>query len=239
MDHNDELTIAARTKEWEIFAPDWEHFRQLPALPLGALCALSVGLTPYFASPDWVLYTALPHFDGSDPDECFDSGLDDAHINSFRAELLRAFVQRAYCATGNLAPLGHLSIAAGDAAGLDTLVSVSDFIAWAGVRSPAWEMPAEFMAFAESPLTAPAANGPIAKPLSRQRSQEAGILRVIEELGYSAKALPKQPPGMPGPKAAVRARLNLSIPSRQQWSTTVFNKAWERLRTTGEIADAP
>ena len=67
-------------------------------------------------------------------------------------------------------------------------------------------------------------------PVPRQRFQESEILRVISELGYSAKALPKAPPGKRGPKSEVRARLNMSA--------GVFDLAWERLRSQDEIQDA-
>jgi len=142
MDHNDETTIGARIKGWEIFAPDWNHFRQLPTLPLSALCALSVGLTPFFADPDWVLFTALPHFDCTDPDEFFWSDLDDEHVNAYRAVLLKVFYQRTNLAVGNLVPMGVLPVAVGEPDSLRTLVRASDFIAWAD--SMGWGLPAEF-----------------------------------------------------------------------------------------------
>ncbi len=68
------------------------------------------------------------------------------------------------------------------------------------------------------------------KPLQRQPHQEQEILQVIGELGYKANALPKNLQGQKGVKAAVRAKLNYSI--------SVFDKAWERLRSRGEILDA-
>ena len=65
------------------------------------------------------------------------------------------------------------------------------------------------------------------RPLSRQEFQEDEILRVIGELEYDAKALPKDIPGKDGVKAEVRARLN--------FSDGVFKKAWERLSSRKEI----
>lgn len=59
------------------------------------------------------------------------------------------------------------------------------------------------------------------RPLPAQRWQENEILRVIGELGHDPKKLPKNNPGKAGVKAEVRARLSLT--------TSVFNKAWERL----------
>jgi len=65
-------------------------------------------------------------------------------------------------------------------------------------------------------------------PIPRQRHQEEAILRVIDELGYLAKALPKSKPGKKGVKAEVRANLRCLL-------GTVFDKAWQRLRDRHEI----
>jgi len=70
-----------------------------------------------------------------------------------------------------------------------------------------------------------------ARPLPAQRFQEQEILRVIGELGYDAKALPKNPNGTKGVKAKVRKIVPLNTPG-------IFDGAWERLRATGEIQDA-
>lgn len=67
------------------------------------------------------------------------------------------------------------------------------------------------------------------KPQLAQIWQEGEILRVISELKYDAKALPKPTPGKSEPKAEVRKLLNLT--------TKTFDLAWERLRTEGRIAD--
>lgn len=69
------------------------------------------------------------------------------------------------------------------------------------------------------------------QPKGRQRQQEADILRTLESLGYDPKQLPRVPAGTPGPKKAARAKL-------QSMSDKVFDKAWERLRQFGDIADA-
>jgi hypothetical protein len=67
-----------------------------------------------------------------------------------------------------------------------------------------------------------------ARPQGQQIHQEREILRVINELGYNPKCLPARKPGKPGAKALVRKSLKLS--------DGVFNKAWERLRSDGDIA---
>jgi len=68
------------------------------------------------------------------------------------------------------------------------------------------------------------------QPLQRQRFQEQEILRVLTEKGYEAKALPTRAAGKSGAKAEVRGQLRFTV--------SVFNKAWDRLRQSGEIADA-
>ncbi|WP_321821895.1 MULTISPECIES: hypothetical protein [unclassified Burkholderia] len=72
---------------------------------------------------------------------------------------------------------------------------------------------------------------PAMKPLARQRHQENEILRVIRDLGHNPVSLPKQTPGKAGVKSAVRALL-------PEFTGSVFDKAWDRLRRDGEIADA-
>lgn len=70
------------------------------------------------------------------------------------------------------------------------------------------------------------------EPMQRQRYQEDEILRVISELGYKAEALPRWKLGKPGAKAEVRAKF-------PYWSgTTIFKKAWERLRADKQIREA-
>lgn len=78
-----------------------------------------------------------------------------------------------------------------------------------------------------------AAAGPViaGAPLSRQRHQENEMLRVLVDLGYDPKRLPRPPAGAAGPKSEARAEL-------PEMSSKVFDKAWERLRSAGDIADA-
>jgi hypothetical protein len=64
-------------------------------------------------------------------------------------------------------------------------------------------------------------------PLQRQRHQESEILRVLHDLGYDPKSLPKNESGKKGVKADVRSRLI--------FPKGVFDKAWERL-LEGEIS---
>jgi len=143
LDPDNDLTIYARVKDWEIFAPDWEYFREYPALELGSLCPLSVGLHPYWASPSWVFLVALPHFDGSRRDELADPAEPDEEVeNGIRAAVPREFMKRVHIAPANLAPPGALRIATGEANAERTLVHVADFAAWAKGRG--WTLPPEF-----------------------------------------------------------------------------------------------
>ena len=73
-----------------------------------------------------------------------------------------------------------------------------------------------------------------AKPLQRNQAQSEAILHELKKQGYDPLALPKNPPGKPGVKAAVRK----AIDGRGIFTgKTVFSKSWEHMRTAGEIAD--
>lgn len=78
-----------------------------------------------------------------------------------------------------------------------------------------------------------ATNSP--KPMQRQRAQELAILEAIRQAGHDPKHLPKNEPGKPGIKAQVSEALK-GNPAFT--GPTVFDKAWERMRRTGDIADA-
>lgn len=90
------------------------------------------------------------------------------------------------------------------------------------------KMPIEAMA-----KTAPVAQAP-EKPLQRTAAQDAAILAAIQQAGYDPVTLPKNAPGKPGVRAAIRQTLKESLLFT---GATVFDKAWERLRKRGEIAD--
>ena len=71
-----------------------------------------------------------------------------------------------------------------------------------------------------------------AKPLQRTAAQDSAILCEIEKQGYDPLALPKNPPGKSGAKAAIRAALSKNLLFT---GATVFNKAWERLTDRADI----
>lgn len=145
---NSELWINARAMGWNIFSPDWQavqkRVRRIPIRGLGELCALSVGLCPRFCHDlAWLVFEAKFHLNGEEPDLVFDSGLDDAHIGTYRAAQIDELVERMNEACGNLEPEGVLSIASGEANSQFTRVKATEFISWA--QSEGWEMPTEFV----------------------------------------------------------------------------------------------
>lgn len=71
-----------------------------------------------------------------------------------------------------------------------------------------------------------------AKPLQRTAAQVAAILCEIKKQGYDPMALPKNPDGKPGVKAAIRSELSKNALFR---GLTVFDKAWERMTARGDI----
>jgi hypothetical protein len=80
-------------------------------------------------------------------------------------------------------------------------------------------------ATAEALANEAAASAHVAKPLPRQRYQEQEILRMLRNIGFDPMAIPKK-----GAKAAARKKLN--------FTKSTFEKAWERLRKSGELQDA-
>lgn len=67
------------------------------------------------------------------------------------------------------------------------------------------------------------------KPIQMQKFQENEILRMIAYLKYDPLSLPKSVPGKRGVKYLVRSNLN--------FSTKVFDLAWQRLRNENRIAE--
>lgn len=74
-----------------------------------------------------------------------------------------------------------------------------------------------------------------AKPLQRRAAQDAAILAAIKAVDLDHMALPKNPAGKPGVKAAIRD----AVKNNPLFTGgTVFDKAWERLHKQGDIATA-
>ncbi|MDO1474025.1 hypothetical protein [Comamonas thiooxydans] len=79
-----------------------------------------------------------------------------------------------------------------------------------------------------NPISAP-------RPVQRSAAQGAKILAALKHAGHDPQALPNPGPGRPGAKAQAKQALK-NDPLFA--GTTVFDKAWERLRREGAIADA-
>lgn len=74
------------------------------------------------------------------------------------------------------------------------------------------------------------------KPVQRSTVQDEALLAAIRADRHNPLALPKNDPGKAGIKSAIRKKLvgvNPIFPK----DGTQFEKAWHRLRSTGEIAD--
>jgi hypothetical protein len=154
---NDDTTIQARVKAWNIFTPDWQEIRQTGGLQLVSLCALSVGLHPWFAQPEWVLRVARPFFLGELDDVCCPRPQEAAEY----AQRLGTFLERLHVAPTNIEPLGTLPAATSEADGERTYVRVVDFVTWA--NGIGWSLPAEFSRFptAEAVAQVDAASGAV------------------------------------------------------------------------------
>ncbi len=89
----------------------------------------------------------------------------------------------------------------------------------------------------EAPALGSSARG-TTKPIQLGHAQDAAIIAAIGAAGYDPLVLPKNEPGKPGIKAATRAALVGSVPVFPKEGKQ-FEKAWDRLRSTGEIVDKP
>lgn len=72
------------------------------------------------------------------------------------------------------------------------------------------------------------------RPVQRQHAQEQAIMRLIREAGHDPLQLPMNEPGKPGIKSHVK---KLAVRDSLFTGANVFGKAWDRLRSSGEIAD--
>lgn len=71
-------------------------------------------------------------------------------------------------------------------------------------------------------------------PVQRSVAQGTAILEKLTALGYTATSLPNRQSGTAGTKATVK----LALGTQGIWSgSTVFDKAWGRLRADGRIAE--
>jgi hypothetical protein len=106
-----------------------------------------------------------------------------------------------------------------------TYITLHSFKEWVKRRGMQGERPG-----AAAPVGSPPAGpGEVTKPKDRTRlrQQEEAILDEIRRQGFDPMALPRQPPGKPGLKAAVHEALRKSPLFEGK---TTFRKAWESLR---------
>jgi hypothetical protein len=75
------------------------------------------------------------------------------------------------------------------------------------------------------------------EPIPRSKAQDAAILSAIKAAGYEPKRLPKNPDGRPGVKADIRKQVSTEHPHLFPAKGRTFAKAWERLRSFGDVAD--
>ena len=89
----------------------------------------------------------------------------------------------------------------------------------------------------QMPEVSPVAAAPEkVKPVQRAEAQDAAILHEIRLQEFSPLALPKNKAGMSGVKSKIRIKL-VGIDPLFPKEGKQFNKAWDRLRQFGEIAD--
>lgn len=246
------LTKAACVSGWRsVFKPDLNFISQHSALCVAALCASSVGITPYFADKEWIRLVALPFFRSFDNyDDCF-HWLQTRRYSQSRIALnptnlpiyikeqsnewinkLDLFLIRESIAQTEL-DIGGLTKAGARNNGLP-LVRIEDFVAFAESRNPSWELPLEFPRPEAPADEALADNVAIddSEVISIARQQETLVLQKITELGYTPKSLPPNKPGKSNVKAEVRRKLV----DRYLLTDSQFIETWKRLLRTKQIA---
>jgi hypothetical protein len=148
MNSNDNLqTRLDRIGQWKAFDIDWAHLRNLAALGLVDLCALSVGVDPEYAR----LVRGMTTIDPDNipkPEEI-------AELAGYRNEAIEKWERRvgealSHVAAGTLpiartaAPLGgHDPYEAIPDDAEKIVVKVADFVAWATALPVPWELPEE------------------------------------------------------------------------------------------------
>lgn len=167
LDFNDELTIAARVKQWDIFKPDWEFLSQHPSFTLASLVGQSFEIHPYFCEPAWVFNIAIPYFKNKktlllgDIDQWYqyENNLteeplfnypDDEkqelleYIKEIDVKLLKLnnFIEYIHVAVRNITPYGELMPIDGVVCSVNTMIKHSDFVAFALKNN--WVLPMDF-----------------------------------------------------------------------------------------------
>jgi hypothetical protein len=108
-----------------------------------------------------------------------------------------------------------------------SLVRVADVDAWLKFQEVGYQFPAAEAVPTSNDLQE-------AKPKQRSKAQEEAILSMLQRNGHDPVQLVKNESGKPGVKSQIRRALG----SGGMWTgRTVFNKAWERLRSNGQLVD--
>jgi hypothetical protein len=139
------------------------------------------------------------------------------------------FCQRAVLASGPIKLQGRYYTGASHGPYCKvSLCDVSAFLLQGG-----FEVAPEMLSGCSTELHPSSNDGDGAVPMQRWPAQEAAILTKLREMGFDPCNLPMPKPGTPGPKAAVKRALGTS----GMWTgETVFDKAWERLRASGQVS---
>jgi hypothetical protein len=107
-----------------------------------------------------------------------------------------------------------------------SLVKISDVDIWLEVEGVDYRFPLGNVAPTSNELSE-------VMPLQRSKAQEEAILSKLQSNGHDPARLVKNTPGKPGVKSEIRRALG----SGGMWTgQTVFNKAWERLASNGQLA---
>lgn len=238
-----QISHAWRTTAQE---PNWDEWKHIPEVRVWQACALSLNIDPHSMKGLRDGWMAGPGHGPLFEPESFPSKDAKAKFELRQRVLLANLSNREFFSAGilNMVTPGNHG------------VRLSEFAAWAASEMKWDDMPPELMAMChgnkkESEIESTALRPDLAiyagginyvdpehegtatpndRPQQQQRYQESEILRVIRELGHTAAALPKVKTGRSGVKSQVRQKL--------KFTASVFNKAWERLRADGRIADS-
>lgn len=116
-------------------------------------------------------------------------------------------------------------------------LNASEFAAWLDTQgeTPSVHIQAWFKAYSVRSLSVRAGDvlaDAQPKPKQRSQAQDEAIVQEIKRQQLDPLALPKNQPGKPGVKKSIRAALD---GKGLFTGNTVFDRAWERLSSNGEI----
>lgn len=109
----------------------------------------------------------------------------------------------------------------------DPIIAVSIDMARQWVKRNGFPLPLVFDETSNESATSEKAGYP--RRESAQAKQDQEVIEAIKQLGYNPRKLPKRKQGKAWVKSDVRNHL--------KWRNTIFDKTWERLRQSEEIAE--